>query len=95
MMQSKIHPWIQVFELVNVFGILSWCFCKNLVNQYLVFVELQGLQNQMVLFIGASAQTGRTVRVSSRTVRAALAATLVPSTFMVGIPILPIIVSCC
>jgi hypothetical protein len=61
MMWSKIRPWIQVFGLVNVFGILMWRYGKTLVNQYFVFIELQGLQNRMLLFTGAPAQTGRTV----------------------------------
>jgi hypothetical protein len=62
MMRSKIRLRIQVFELVNVFGILSWCYGNNLVNQYLVFMELQGLQNRILLFTVAPARTGRTVR---------------------------------
>jgi hypothetical protein len=62
-----------------------WRYGKTLVNQYFVFIELQGLQNRMLLFTGAPAQTGGLSTASSRTVSMALAVTLVSSSFMVGV----------
>jgi hypothetical protein len=73
-----------------------WCYGKNLVDQYLVFIELQGLQNRMLLFTCVRwPGLGGLSAASTRTVRAALAATLVASSFMVGVSILLIIVPYC
>jgi hypothetical protein len=61
-----------------------WCYGKNLVNQYLVFMELRGLQGWMLLFIGARRSgPGGLSTASAQTVRVALEVALVASSFLV------------